>query len=244
MKRTSILCKAIIPIMAFIVPQTVHAQSDALGSWDVANFVYTPNSKWSFFFETQTRSQKLTKDFYYHEFKGGVGYSFPKKISLLVGMGDYKTYFPEGNFAPPLSAKEFRLWEQLVLNNNIDRLKIEHRYRIEQRWINGDFRNRFRYRLNPVLPINHSSVISNTFYLTAFDEVFFTDKAPYFERNRFFAGAGYEFTQLFTLQIGWVRQYDYRKIDDGTGKNFLQTSLLFSFDKNTLKRDRIPSNLD
>src|SRR5947209_16480812 len=101
------------------------------------------------------------------------------------------------------------MWEQFVLNNNIDRIKIEHRYRVEQRWINGNYFNRFRYRLNAVVPLNHSTTIPKTIFVSVFDEVFFTDKVPYFIRNRFFAGTGYQFNKIFTMQVGFIRQFDY-----------------------------------
>jgi hypothetical protein len=40
-----------------------------------------------------------------------------------------------------------------VLTNNIGRVKLEHRYRIEQRFTsNAGYRNRFRYRINAIVP--------------------------------------------------------------------------------------------
>lgn len=236
--------KALVGTIVFL---SIHLFSMAqntksLGSWDVASLMYKPDSTWFFYFETQTRSQKLTDIFYYHEFKGGVGINILKKHSFFVGFGDYKTYSSTGNYKAPMLAKEFRIWEQLILNNNIDRLKIEHRYRIEQRWLNGEFRSRFRYRINPIVPINKEKIGPNTLFVSLFDEVFFSNEAPYFERNRFFAGAGYQFTKLFALQLGWIRQYDYRKVDDGSGKNFLQTTLFFTIDKS--HREIHPSTMD
>ena len=111
---------------------------------------------------------------------------------------------------------------KFVLKNNINRVKIEHRYRIEQRWQNGKFANRFRYRLNPILPLNHKTVIPNTVFLTAFEELFFSNKQPYFRRSRFFVGAGYQFTKLFSMQAGYISQYENMAIpEDSYTKNFL-----------------------
>lgn len=45
----------------------------------------------------------------------------------------------------PYVNDEFRIWQQLVLTNNIGRIKLEHHYRIEQRFTsNAGYRNRFR----------------------------------------------------------------------------------------------------
>lgn len=232
-------------MMAFpLLPDTVCAQNNELGSWDITNLSLTLSKKFTLWLEAQTRSQKLTTDFFYHEFKGGIQYKLGDKATVMLGTGDYKTYAFPGNFKIPMAVKEWRVWEQLVINNNIDRLKLEHRYRIEQRWLNGEFANRFRYRLNPVLPLNHSSMKPKTVYLSAFDELFFTNLAPYFMRNRFFVGAGYQFSKVVTAQAGWIRQFDYRKADDGTGKNFIQTSLLFTLDKKLLEKEHFPNTMD
>jgi hypothetical protein len=149
---------------------------------------------------------------------------------VVIAIGDYRTYDYPGNFKD-LQTKEFRLWEQFVMNSYIAPWRIEHRYRIEQRWINGKYRNRFRFRINPIIPINGKTLTSHVLYATVSDEVFFTDKPPYFERNRFFVGAGYLFSNLFTLQTGFIRQFDYRTTDNGSGKNFIQTTLFFAIDK-------------
>ncbi len=220
------------------------AQNNELGSWDILALNVNLKKNWTVYAETQTRSQKLATDFYYHELKAGLQYNIPKKGSLFFGMGDYKTYAYPGNYKSPATTKESRIWEQLILINNIDRIKIEHRYRIEQRWVNGEFSNRFRYRINPIVPINHQTVVAKTLYATAFDEVFFTNEAPFFLRNRVFAGAGYQFSKLFALQGGFIRQYDYRKSDDGSGKNFLQLLMLFTIDKTQTKMERHPSTMD
>lgn len=227
-----------------LITETSSAQPDKLGSWEIANLNYHLNQKFALYAEVQVRSQKFIDDFFYHELKGGITYYLPQKNSLFFGFGNYETYTFPGSFKKPVTANEFRIWEQFVLNNNINRVKIEHRYRIEQRWINGDFFNRFRYRFNPVVPLNHKTVTEKTLFVSAFDEIFFTDKPPYFIRNRIFGGAGYEFTKLFTLQIGFIRQFDYRVSDNGSGKNFIQTSLLFNVDPSKTKRETHPSTMD
>lgn len=225
------------------VSMTVFAQPDKLGSWEMANINYQYTKHISFFGEIQARSQRLTTDFFYHEVKGGVGYSIGKKISFLVAAGDYRTYVFPGNFKS-LQTKEFRFWQQFSFKSNLDPVRVDHRFRIEQRWLNGNYRNRFRYRINPVIPINHKTIVPKTLYGVVFDELFFTNQAPYFERNRFFVGLGYQFSKLIAIQSGFLRQFDYRKTDDGSGKNFLQTSLLFTLERKEPIAPRHPQMMD
>lgn len=231
-------------IIFFFTQVVLFAQNDKTGSWNIANLTYHLNNKFALYTEVQARSQLLINDFFYHEFKGGIFYYLPRNNSLFFGFGNYETYTFPGDFKRPVTANEYRIWEQFVLNNNIGRIKIEHRYRIEQRWINSKYFNRFRYRLNPVVPLNNSTMLPRTFFVTAFEEVFFTDKTPYFIRNRVFAGVGYEFTKLFIFQIGFIRQFDYRTSDEGSGKNYIQSSLMFNVNHTKIKREVHPSNMD
>jgi hypothetical protein len=220
-----------------------NGQTDGLGTWNVFNIRKQINEKWSAFFEAQIRSQKLYNDFSYHEYKGGIGYNIAKQFNVVIAAGQYVTYTPTGNL-DTVTSSEFRFWQQFTLTNNLGRVKIEHRYRSEQRWVNSVYRNRFRYRLNTVIPFNKKKVEKHTLYASVSDEIFLTDKKPYFERNRLFGGLGYVFTELFTLQGGFLRQYDYRMTGTSFGKNYLQLSLLFSINEHKSKRERHPSTTD
>lgn len=203
-------------------------QNNDLGGWYIVNFNYFFNPKLNLYSEINARSQHAVNDFYYHEIKSGLSYNLKPNISFLLGFGNYETYTSPGNFKKPVMSNEYRLWEQFTLSNKISRLKLEHRYRIEQRWINSEYRNRFRYRLTASVPINKPAITANTFFVAASDEVFFTDIKPNFIRNRFYGGIGYRFKKLFTLQTGILRQYDYKSNDDWVGKNYLYASFIIN----------------
>ncbi len=51
--------------------------------------------------------------------------------------------------------------------------------------------------------------------------MFFTDREPYFERNRMLVAFNYKLSRSKTLQVGYLHQFDY-KINDETGRDFLQ----------------------
>jgi long-subunit fatty acid transport protein len=175
---------------------------DHLGSWNIINVKMELNNKWSLFGEAQIRSLKFYNNFHYYEYKAGIQYKITNEFSLVAGVGDYDTYAAGGDFKTPMANDETRTWLQFNINQYLHRLKWEHRYRAEQRWTNAGFRNRFRYRLGTLLPINKQKITANTFYVYAWNELFFTNKAPYFERNRFSAGGGYELNDRFSLQLG------------------------------------------
>lgn len=236
--------KAIILLMAFFTAKGVDAQTDGLGTWNIVNARAHFNDTWSVWTELQTRSYRMYDDFFYSEIKAGFQYNINKTASVLFGVGNFDTYSPGGNFKRPMTNDEIRMWEQFSLVNNIGRLKLEHRYRLEQRWTTAGFRNRFRYRLNAVFPIGREKMAPKTFYLTSFDEIFLTDRQPHFERNRFFGGAGYEFTNAFTLQCGILYQYDMRSNLSEFSKPYLQTSLLFNIRYLKHNREQHPGTVD
>jgi hypothetical protein len=230
--------KLIISLLLFC--STTAAQT---GSWNIINTKLNINNRWNLFGEAQLRSLRFYQDFHYYELKAGASFSFSKTFSLSSGFGIFDTYSPGGNFKSPQVNDEFRTWLQLNMSQYEKRLKFEHRYRAEQRWTSNGFRNRFRYRFSSVYPLNSKKVEPGTFYLNISDELFFTNRAPYFERNRFFVGAGHEFSESFSLQLGFMSQFDYR-INDETGRNFLQLSFLFELDTKKKSGEKVPAAMD
>lgn len=227
----------------FCVKNTPYAQSSFFGSWNVVNAQYSFTEKTSIWIEGQLRSQKFINDFFYHEMKTGINIKPNKNFNILLGMGQYATYSNGGNFKSPTLSHEFRLWEQFTLVNNIGRVKLEHRYRIEQRWRNDNYLNRFRYRINPIIPVNKPKMTNHTIFATLYNEVFFTDKPSYFERNRFFAGLGYQFSKTISVQTGWIRQFDYTP-STSTSKDFMLTTLFIRMHQKNPTTENHPSSLD
>lgn len=200
------------------------AQQDGLGSWNILNIKYTINAKWSVFGEAQLRSLRFYDDFHYHEYKGGVSYKALPNLTLSLGAGDYDTYREGGNFVTPKNNDEFRIWPQVVLTQSLKRVKMEQRYRAEFRFTSNGYRNRFRYRLGLTYPFGISDSGEKPFQLSFSNEIFFTDREPYFERNRALLSLGYKVSKYASVQVGYLHQFDYR-INDETGRDFLQVGL-------------------
>lgn len=224
---------------------TLQAQSfkKNLGSWNIINIKLNVNDKWSLFFEPQLRSLSFYDQFHYWEIKGGVNYNLNTNFAITSGFGAYNTYSEGGNFKIPIKQKKVRTFVQLVMKQYLEVVKFEHRYRAEQRFTNNGYRNRFRYRLNAIVPINNRKVVPKTFYAAVWEEIFFTNLPPYFERNRFFIGGGYEVNENLSFQSGYVHQFDY-KISDETGRDFFQISVLLNFNLKKDKQEYLPSLSD
>ena len=220
----------LLSILLIFTVNVGQGQNSGLGSWNILNAKFNINEKLSVFGEAQLRSLEFYDRFHYYEFKGGVNYKVFSNVIFTFGAGDYNTYKEGGNFVLPMNNDEFRLWPQIALNQSIGKLKIEHRYRAEFRFTSNGNRNRYRYRLSISYPIGKETNGYKPFQLGISDELFFTDKAPYFERNRLLFSINYKVSKGTAVQLGYLTQFDY-KINDETGRDFFQVGLFFDLSR-------------
>jgi hypothetical protein len=215
--------------------------------------------KWGGFAEVQARTNGVFRDYFYNELKAGASYDIDPNFTVFVAGGRYSTGDYQDLGAGPLNVEK-RLWEQLTLTQYSHRLKIEHRYRVEQRWFafrdgGREFRQRFRYRLNGFLPLNHKVIEPGTVFLSAYDEIFLNPKGPVFERNRLYGGVGYQFNEHFILQAGYVNQANYNYttaqgqfvLQNTAAKNNVVLSLTYKFLHRTTDAqptEKLPSQQD
>jgi hypothetical protein len=208
------------------------SQGFDLGSWNILHVKFNHNDKWSGFGEAQLRSLKFYHNFHYYEVKGGIHYNVYRNVKLSLAAGTYQTYREGGDFVTPKNNNEFRIWPQVILTQSIVSLKVEQRYRIECRYTSNGYRNRFRYRLGLSYPFGKDKNGFKPFQVGLSNEIFFTDNEPYFERNRALISFNYKFTKSSTIQLGYLQQFDY-KINDETGRDFLQLGYYIDIDRKT-----------
>jgi hypothetical protein len=228
--------------LCVISAQSSFAQS-GVGSWNIFSAKTSLSKKWGGFLEGQIRSLKFYNNFHYHELKGGITYALDKNFSFAVAAGKYDTYQEGGDFLTPKASDEVRLFEQLTMSQYLHRVKFEHRYRAEQRFTKNGYRNRFRYRLQTVIPLNGHKIEPKVWYLSGSGELFFTDTPAYFERIRTYVGLGYQLSKSWGVQAGYLHQFDYKLVDE-TGKDFLQVSLLWDIPLFKREQEKIPTHVD
>ncbi len=207
------------------------AQTPGLGTWNVLTGRFNYNSKWNAFIEFQLRSQQTFNHFNYHEVKGGIGYAINPALTAVIGTGRYITYQLNDNFKTPFLVSENRIWQQLIWNQSFNNFRIEHRLRAEQRYTSNGYRNRFRYRLSAIIPINNKTITNKTLFVNTSNEFHLNNDGVFFEQNRYYLGGGYNFNSQLSLQVGWIYRSDFFTQNRAQYKNFLQTSLQFTFSK-------------
>lgn len=220
--KLSISLFFIYSICISAIAQTTVLPNQPTGTWFIGTVAVPSGSKrWNGFGEIQARSNDLFRQYFYNELKGGIGYELSPTFTFSLAGGRYATY-DHNDLSTGPQIIELRLWQQLVINQLLNRVKFEHRYRNEQRWSDfrdgsRSYRNRIRYRLNTFVPINNRTITDRTFFLSIYDEIFLNPKGPFFERNRLYAGLGYQVNKLFTLQTGLVNQLNYNPASFGNG---------------------------
>ncbi len=220
--------RKLLCLILFAISLSCFGQNTSLGSWNILNLKYNVNDRWSVFGEAQIRSLKFYDNFHYYEYKGGINFKAFENLKFSLGLGSYQTYKEDGNFVKPKANDELRIWPQVMVSSKINGVKIEQRYRTELRFTSNGFRNRFRYRFGLSYPFGKIKNHYKPFQISASNELFFTNREPYFERNRFLIAFNYKPSKNSTLQAGYLYQFDY-KINDETGRQFLQIGYFIEF---------------
>jgi hypothetical protein len=200
------------------------------------------NKNWSVLAEYQWRRTEGLKSWQQSLLRGGVQYKFNNGLSVLAGYGWIET-FPYGDYPPAASQPfpEHRIYEQIVWNDNIGRVLLNHRGRLEQRFLGvldpkavgereitrWNYLNRIRYQLKATIPLNNATMKDNTAYFSAFDELFIgfgkNVNANIFDQNRIGLLLGYKLNKRFSLEAGYLNQ-TVQQSQQVTGKSVFQNN--------------------
>ena len=202
-----------------------------LSGFTSISLTYKPHKNWYGYLETQGRSISDFNKIDYYEIKGGAGYNFNASNQAFIGLGRYANYTDS-----KLSKEELRIWLQYSYSKFVSKLKIEQRIRAEKRLYHNPITNantnseRFRYRLNLILPINNDKVEAKTFFVNTYDELFATTDKPTISRNRMYVGGGYQFNKSVGTSLGYLFQREFG-ITSNTNLHFIFCGLNFTIDK-------------
>jgi hypothetical protein len=215
-------------LIFFAMPMSLLAQQEGIGNWLMYFGTNRISDHLSIHAEVHYRNHTLAPvNVEQLLLRTGLNYHYSDAAIFTAGYG----YVASHNFDTEQShpeSEEHRIWQQFILKNSIKRVNFEHRYRVEQRWVNSDYKNRFRYRLMLFVPLNRKTIEKGTVFIGLYDEVFLNAKKDFFDRNRLYAALGYQLNKSANVQVGMMRQQlsDY-------GKSYLQVSLTWNTDFRT-----------
>ncbi|MBA22990.1 MAG: hypothetical protein CMP52_06610 [Flavobacteriales bacterium] len=192
--------------LVFALPNLVQGQESNLGNWLIYIGNKQLNEKWNLHHEVQYRNYDAIGDLEQLLLRTGLGYTFGEsKKNILLGYG----YILSENYNSEMDLKksvnEHRIFQQFISKQKLGKLKLSHRYRFEQRFVESDFKMRVRYFLGVNVPI--SSEEENKYYFSAYNELFLNTKSKLYDRNRLYSGFGYNLNKKVRLELGYMNQF-------------------------------------
>lgn len=195
-------------LLITVLPISSIAQDSNLGNW----LIYIGNkkldTKWNLHHEVQYRNYNAIGDLEQLLLRTGIGYTFNEnKGNLLLGYGYILSENYVGDTEEKISVNEHRIFQQFTSKQDLGLLTLQHRYRFEQRFVEDDFKMRFRYFLGVQLPLGQKQESPSKWYLSAYNEIFLNTETAIFDRNRLYGGLGYRLSAAIRLEAGYMNQF-------------------------------------
>lgn len=199
--------KQIIIVFSIVLPMSLTAQQSDFGNWLIYFGNKKVNDNWNIHHEVQYRNYNFIGDTEQLLLRAGLGYNLTEKNNnLLLGYG----FIHSQNYLDTAELKsevnEHRIYQQFITTQNFGRLSIQHRYRIEERFVEDLFKMRFRYFLAAKIALNNPIIEDKTLYFSAYNEIFVGTQNQFFDRNRLYGGLGFAFTKKLKLEAGYMTQ--------------------------------------
>ena len=177
---------------------------DKLGAWYMYFGTHRVAERWSIHNEAQFRFYDLGGNFNQLLLRVGANYHLSDEAIVTAGYANIPTdpTFEEGQVN---KIREHRIFEQFILRNRVGSVAVEHRYRLQQRFLGGDIpsdtQHRARYRLQL------TQALGETFFLNFYDEVFLNLQGEVFGQNRLYLALGARLSPAVTLQAGYLKNH-------------------------------------
>jgi len=188
---------------------------DDFGSWFMYFGTNKIADKWSIHTEAQFRYYEMASNFNQLLLRTGINYHINPDAIATLGYGFIETDPTFSEFdviggdalIKNNSISEHRIFEQFILKNKIWEFNFEHRYRLEQRFVQNNFSgisntlHRARYRIQMTLPL------TAIFFLNFYDEIFINLQNDAFGQNRAYAALGVNVTESLSMQVGYLKNH-------------------------------------
>ncbi len=195
-------------ILGLMLPNVAQSQESDFGNWLIYIGNKKLNQKWNLHHEVQYRNYNAIGDLEQLLLRTGLGYTFnDNKNNVLLGYGYILSENYIGDTDDKVSVNEHRIFQQFTSNQKVGKVKLNHRYRFEQRFVESDFKMRFRYFLGVNVPLSCKEEGKNDFYFSAYNEIFLNTKTSIFDRNRLYGGLGYKVNKNIRVEAGYMNQF-------------------------------------
>lgn len=185
-------------------------------------FVYAADlawsSRWAVLAEVEARRADGLASWQQFLARPAVAYRPAPNVRLTLGY-EFQETWPYGGQPAAARTPAHHVWEQLQLGHATGRVLWQHRYRLEQRWIDvpldsvaRDWRytNRVRYQARATAPLRGRTIDPGELYAAASDEVFLSWGRNVgrntLDQNRAAALVGWQASRDTRVEGGYMQQ--------------------------------------
>jgi hypothetical protein len=184
------------------------------------------NERWSLNSDVQFRTRNEIKNNSQALLRTGVSYKLNEKVDVTLGMAHFRFFITNDK-----TRGEWRPWQEVKVLDQIGKVKLSHRFRVEQRFnelvknreaVNEyQFNLRFRYRFDLRFPLIKEKEKGNNLYGIFGNELMInagnTIVYNYFDQNRLYTGINYEINKKIALQLQYMHLW--QQASDGLSLN-------------------------
>ena len=192
-----------------------------IGNWFGATSALRFSDKWSLFLQGELRTWEPVNNLNEVLWRIGGHYDVNKENMAAFSYVRVDTWPYQDTGL--LKFHENRLYEEWLIKKKWGSGKLNHRFRLEQRWITTPefgtgYSNRARYMLQYTKPLGSDTLKSGVWFIKALNEVFVDfDKNGYWfglegrerglNQNRLYFGGGKQLTPLSNFRVGVLWQH-------------------------------------
>ena len=194
-------------IFLILTTQFALAQKTDIGNWFIYFGNQPINKKWNWHNEVQYRNFNFAGDLQQLLLRTGIGYNLTENNNnILLGYGFIHSQRYLTNSDNKIGSNEHRIFQQFITKQNFGRVYWLHRYRIEERFFTNSKEMRFRYFLAFNIALTNKTMEKNTFYASAYNEIFINAQKTIFDRNRLYGAFGYMINKSVKVELGFMAQ--------------------------------------
>ena len=197
--------------------------------WYVYNGDHKLSDKWELHTEYQWRRIDFVRTWQQSLARLGLIRTLTDRLKVSGGYTFFTTY-PYGDYPTAdagIPTPEHRLYEDIQLKDQVGRVGLAHRVRLEQRWlgqpsentpqpgqtsqpITWEYQHRIRYQLSGTIPLNGPTIDDGELYANFFDELFISFGRNVgnniYNQNRLSGGLGYQLRDNLKLELNYLYQ--------------------------------------
>jgi len=216
---TALVCLTLAPIAARAQapagPRDVTSNTNA---WLMYFGDHAFARRWALHAEAQARRADVVDGWQQLLLRPGLVYALAPNARVSAGYAFVRTW-PYGGQPAAARFDEDRAWQQLQLGHATGPVVWQHRYRLEQRWVNVPtgantrdrrYSNRARYLVRATVPLQGRTVDAGEPYLSAYDELFpnwgRNVGRNTLDQNRIYGALGWRLGASTRVEAGYLQQ--------------------------------------